>query len=245
MLWIYLVTAAAYWWVLVPGALMPGHDVWELIFGKRKSEKKIPRWVELAVVFICLSIAQFLAYRNVRQNLDTVIYEKQQLSIKVNQLSEIKPPELFANIDSSFVTLSKVGVSVFAVVSISNRAGAASGANDWTLRIEFPDQDAMQAGFLFPPAEDLKFDIHGFTDKGVFRAQDFLPGKTEQAICAGCQTGGWVVARFPQLKDPHYFSDHKAILVMEFKDIVTRQVHTIKRPFTERGITIPGLTPTK
>jgi hypothetical protein len=83
MVRIYLQTAIAYWWVIVPGALMPLRDLLKLF----KRLGKTPRWVELAVIFICFSIAQFLAYRNTVMNLYQVIGEKQHLSLEKNNLS--------------------------------------------------------------------------------------------------------------------------------------------------------------
>jgi len=82
----YLWATAAYWWVLVPGALMPLRDVLKLL-KIIKDNRQTPRWLELSVVFACLSIAQFLAYRNKSLNLAIVIEEKRQFSIKVDALN--------------------------------------------------------------------------------------------------------------------------------------------------------------
>ncbi len=78
----YIWTVGAYWWVIVPGVLMPLRDVFNIL----ERLGKTPRWVELAVVFVCLSIAQFLAYRNTVTNLYAVIEEKRQFSMKINTL---------------------------------------------------------------------------------------------------------------------------------------------------------------
>jgi hypothetical protein len=83
MIWDYLRTTAAYWWVIVPGALLPARDAFNLL----KRLGKTPRWLELGVVFVCLSFAQFLAYRNTIHNLYTVIEEKRQYSIQINSLN--------------------------------------------------------------------------------------------------------------------------------------------------------------
>jgi hypothetical protein len=85
MIWNYLRTTAAYWWVIVPGALIPARDILNLL--KRKPLGKTPRWLELAVIFACLSVAQFLAYRNTVHNLYTVIEEKRQYRIEKNSLN--------------------------------------------------------------------------------------------------------------------------------------------------------------
>jgi len=59
---------------------MPARDAFNLL----KHLGKTPRWLELAIVFVCLSIAQFLSYRNTVHNLYTVIEEKRQCSIQNN-----------------------------------------------------------------------------------------------------------------------------------------------------------------
>ncbi|SRR5713101_308723 len=76
----YICTTFAYWWVIVPGALMPARDIFNLF----KRLGKTPRWLELAVIFVCLTVAQFLAYRNTVHNLYTVIDEKRQCNIQKN-----------------------------------------------------------------------------------------------------------------------------------------------------------------
>jgi hypothetical protein len=78
----YVLLVLAYWWVIVPGVLMPGRDLIKDIGGL--NWKETPRWLELTVIFACLFIAQFLAYRNAVQNLSTVIEEKRQFSITIN-----------------------------------------------------------------------------------------------------------------------------------------------------------------
>lgn len=80
----YVWTVGSYWWVIVPGALMPLRDVFNVL----KRLGNTPRWIELAVVFACLSVAQFLAYRNAVRNLYVVIEEKSQFSIKINDLNQ-------------------------------------------------------------------------------------------------------------------------------------------------------------
>ena len=86
----YFRATAAYWWVLVPGFLMPLRDLIASIAKKEGQDRlrwlALPKWVELAILFAFLSLAQFLAYRNTRMNLATVIEEKKQYSINVNSL---------------------------------------------------------------------------------------------------------------------------------------------------------------
>lgn len=82
--WSYIRTTIAYWWVIVPGIIMPLRDVLNIF----KKLGKTPRWLELAVIFVCLLLAQFLAYRNCAINLYRVIDEKREKSIEVNSLQD-------------------------------------------------------------------------------------------------------------------------------------------------------------
>jgi len=49
---------------------------------------EIPHWVRLASVMAALFLAQFLAYQNSTRNLATVIEEKRQLSMKINEQAD-------------------------------------------------------------------------------------------------------------------------------------------------------------
>jgi|HubBroStandDraft_2_1064218.scaffolds.fasta_scaffold00140_22 hypothetical protein len=84
--WEYLKATAAYWWFLFVGVLMPLPDIWKHIH-PRGAELPIPRWIRWSIGVICLSLAQFCAYKNQTENLNKVIDEKQQLSIQKDELA--------------------------------------------------------------------------------------------------------------------------------------------------------------
>jgi hypothetical protein len=79
----YLRVIIPYWWIIFPGAFLPLLDIRKHLYPHSK-EIPIPRWLRWTIAIICLSIAQFLAYRNSQSNLYTVIEEKKELSIKNN-----------------------------------------------------------------------------------------------------------------------------------------------------------------
>ncbi len=62
-------------------------DIYKHFFQRQKTEPIIPRWFRLTVGIGGLFVAQFLAYRNEALNLARVINEKQQLSIRLNELN--------------------------------------------------------------------------------------------------------------------------------------------------------------
>jgi hypothetical protein len=80
VVWDYLWATIAYWWLLVPGALMPLPEIFKALHPKGK-EISIPWWwLRMAILFGCFTLAQFLAYKDVRRNLAQVIEEKRQQS---------------------------------------------------------------------------------------------------------------------------------------------------------------------
>jgi|SRR5277367_5660956 len=78
----YFHITIAYWWVMVPGVLMPLRDVLRVF----KRFGPTPKWVELTVIFVCLFLAQFLAFRRARIDLAIVVEDKKQFSMEINSL---------------------------------------------------------------------------------------------------------------------------------------------------------------
>jgi hypothetical protein len=75
----------SYWWLLLVGGVMLLPDIYKFLHPTGK-EINFPKWVRWSAAFICLSLAQFLAYRNQAMNLATVIEEKRQKVIENNSL---------------------------------------------------------------------------------------------------------------------------------------------------------------
>jgi len=86
LIWEYLKATVSYWWLIVPGVLMPLPDLWKYLHPQRR-ELSIPKWLRWTLPLLCLSLAQFLAYRNASINLSQVIEEKKQLGIRNNALN--------------------------------------------------------------------------------------------------------------------------------------------------------------
>ena len=79
IVWDYVAAVAAYYWLLLPGAITllevynwHSHDRWKL---------KLPRWARLLIALTMLMVAQFLAYRNALKNLSNVVDDKRGLSV--------------------------------------------------------------------------------------------------------------------------------------------------------------------
>src|SRR2546422_9908173 len=85
IVWAYLKATGAYWWFLFVGVLMPLPDLWKH-FHPQGKELPLPRWLRWTVGLFCISLAQFLAYRDQTINLTRVIEEKRQFSIQINTL---------------------------------------------------------------------------------------------------------------------------------------------------------------
>ena len=86
MVWEYLKATSAYWWFLFVGVLMPLPDIWKH-FHPQGRELPLPRWLRWTAALLCVSFAQFLAYRDQTINLARVIEEKRQFSININNLA--------------------------------------------------------------------------------------------------------------------------------------------------------------
>ncbi len=67
LIWEYLKATVSYWWLIVPGVLMPLPDLWKYLHPQRR-ELSIPKWLRWTLPLLCLSLAQFLAYRNASIN---------------------------------------------------------------------------------------------------------------------------------------------------------------------------------
>lgn len=78
----YVRVTGSYWWLLLLGVTIPFVDAvnWHL-----PRPIHLRPWMRLTIAFLCLAIAQFLAYRNAFSNLAQVIEEKRQSAITINQ----------------------------------------------------------------------------------------------------------------------------------------------------------------
>jgi hypothetical protein len=83
----YLKATGAYWWVVFVGVLMPLPDIWKH-FHPQGKELPLPRWLRWTAGLICISLAQFLTYRDQAINLAKVIEEKRQFSVRINELED-------------------------------------------------------------------------------------------------------------------------------------------------------------
>jgi len=84
--WEYLKATGAYWWFVFVGVLMPLPDIWKH-FHPQGRELPLPRWLRWTAGLVCVSLAQFLAYKDQTINLARTIEEKRQFSIQINGLT--------------------------------------------------------------------------------------------------------------------------------------------------------------
>ncbi len=68
----YCIAVLKYWWLLVPGIVMPVLDISKA----HVREFRVPRWLTLAISLAALVTAQFMAYKDSIKNLSNVIVEK-------------------------------------------------------------------------------------------------------------------------------------------------------------------------
>lgn len=83
----YLGATITYWWILVPGLLMPLPDIYKHFLHPKGKDLPIPRWVRLTAGAGCLFLAQFLAYRDAATNVARTGEEKRQLSVQTSEQS--------------------------------------------------------------------------------------------------------------------------------------------------------------
>ena len=83
----YLAAVVRYWWLVVPGVLMPLPDIYKALHPTGR-QLKIPRPLRIAIFVVVLLLAQFLAYRDSIKNLSKVIEEKRELSIQLNAATD-------------------------------------------------------------------------------------------------------------------------------------------------------------
>jgi len=84
VVWDYFLAALRYWWLLVPGVVMPVLDISRAHF----RDFRVPRWLTISISLTALVTAQFLAYKDSIKNLSNVIIEKRLADSKGWHLGE-------------------------------------------------------------------------------------------------------------------------------------------------------------
>jgi len=84
----YLVAVIRYWWLVVPGVLMPLPDIYKALFPTRKYFE-IRRSLRIGIFVAMILTAQFLVYKDSIKNLSNVIEEKRELTIQLNAATDM------------------------------------------------------------------------------------------------------------------------------------------------------------
>lgn len=83
----YLVGVIGYWWLFVPGVLMPLPEIYNALRPKGK-QLEISRPLRITIFVVSILAAQFLTYKDSTRNLSKVIDEKRELAIQLNAANE-------------------------------------------------------------------------------------------------------------------------------------------------------------
>jgi len=79
----YVGAVIRYWWLVVPGMLMPLPDIYKAFHPKGK-QLEISRPLRITIFVVTVLAAQFLAYKDSIKNLSKVIEEKRELTMQLN-----------------------------------------------------------------------------------------------------------------------------------------------------------------
>src|SRR5437879_4398502 len=82
VIWDYCLAVLRYWWLVVPGIVMPLLDISKAHI----RQFRVPRWLALLIGFTALILAQFVAYKDSIKNLSKVIEEKREAVIDRNSV---------------------------------------------------------------------------------------------------------------------------------------------------------------
>jgi hypothetical protein len=83
----YVVAVIGYWWLVVPGVLMPLPDIYKALHPRGK-QLEISRPLRIGIFSVMILAAQFLTYKDSINNLSKVIEEKRELTIQLNAANE-------------------------------------------------------------------------------------------------------------------------------------------------------------
>jgi hypothetical protein len=83
----YVVAVIGYWWLVVPGVLMPLPDIYKALHPSGK-QLKISRPLRIGIFSVMVLAAQFLTYKDSINNLSKVIEEKRVLAIQLNAAND-------------------------------------------------------------------------------------------------------------------------------------------------------------
>ena len=203
----YMWVTASYWWLLLLGVIMPFLDLvnWHL-----PKEIRFKPWVRLLIAFLCLSAAQFLAYRNSQHNLYTVIDEKSQFLMANNglqaRLDALTRPQLIPTIDSVFwapegaddsETLATVNLTVI-------NKGASTILSHWRAVLKLANGRTVEGRMLTPPApgkyDVLYFGANNSSSKELFEQDHIAIEAGTKPIDHGGAAAGWIQFWFPVSK---------------------------------------------
>lgn len=123
--------------------------------------------------------------------------------------------------------------------TISNRQGTASGAVDWKISVELEDSSIVEGKFPPLPAQDIKVQNSPIGEVTLPVAK-YLPIKMLEPLPVGGTVEGWIQAILPTLTQEDLYNK-KAVVVIEFKDVITGKLHSFKEPIGERGVHAPWL----
>jgi hypothetical protein len=197
----YIQVILPYWWALFPGVVMVLPEIYKWVHPQRK-ELEIPHWIRVTSVIVAISLVQFLAYRNSQKNLATVIEEKRQLSVKVNEQSQkIGRPDLHPKISQVFSAPAgdrEKDVLVGVMGTITNLGYPGAVADFW-VDLKLSESRILHGKFPIPPGPKENIII----GKDIKGNKMFLRGEvywartaTSQPIPTNVGLDGWIMAVF-------------------------------------------------
>jgi hypothetical protein len=194
-----------------------------LIWNKPIRRRRHVMWIMLVAV----SVSCFVAWRDEYTSAEWRGNRIANLESQLEQTRANKSPNFVGAIDGvaggSFHKQPLVVVDMWL-----GNAGAPSGASNFRMRVELDDSRIIQGVVPLILDKDLKMPRHrGTTVEVVLRRNDFLPSKAAQAICLGCSFESWCWAIYPAIAKPDDLYAHKAVIVIEFTDIATGELHVV------------------
>ena len=189
--------------------------------------KPMPRNIEIAIALTFLIIALYQAWE-----------EKNKQYIALKELLESSDISLQMNSFSSGQDAD--GQPVFFVGGLLyNKGGRPSGLINWNIAIEFPNGDKIMGAMPPAPYKDLTVTLPGSPPHDiVFRANEFWPTVSQNPIIGGGALGGWCWGKFFNLNMSEAY-EKKALIIIEYTNIVTGKTHQFKRALGASGIHVP------
>lgn len=207
-------------------------------------EKKVPKWLFFGSAAAFLFVAAFFAWQDEYTSADWRGNRISHLEEQLRQITQTQVPNLTAEIGSVAVgTYRGLQGQVLVVVGmeIANHSGAPSGATDFKMHVELDDSQIIQGTVPLLPVGDLKMPMRpGKPEEIVLKRDDYLPIKASQVIGAGSVVEGWFWSVYPTIAKPNDLYVHKAIVVVEFNDVVTGKLHVVKGSVGKAGFHFPG-----